>query len=249
MPTDPTEQPIVTRAKRVLREGGPAEVVRRGVPFVYEEFVRPWLPKDKRVVTFNGVQAQTGDVCAADRFVPWFEVPWYHSDVADYEEPLMTALRGTVSVGDDVVIVGGGWGVTAVVAAQLVGETGHVTVFEGSEQRVKDLYGTLDLNGVVDHVTVHHAIVGDPVALAGAPSGAERVSPGDLPECDVLEMDCEGSEVDVLSRLVSSPRAIVVETHRNEDEVRSELGQLGYRVVARDVEKPGEIFILTAEVD
>lgn len=247
MPTDPAEQSIATRTKRVLREDGPVEVLRRGVPFAYEEFVRARLPKHERVVRFNEVRTQAGDVCVADRFIPWFNVPWYHSDIADYEQPLINSLRETVSVGDEIVIVGGGWGVTAVVAARLVGEAGHVTVFEGSAQRVKDIHGTLSLNDLSGRVTVRHAIVGNVVALTGVPSGAEQVAPRSLPECDVLEMDCEGSEVDILSQLAIRPQTIVVETHRNEDKVRAELNRLRYKIISWGVEKPGEIFVLTAK--
>lgn len=246
---DDTRNPegtVLNRARRVYRENGPVEVLRRGIPFAYEEYLRPRLPKRERVVAFNGIPARTGDVCVADRVVPWFEVPEYNSDDPEYEQPLIEALESAVSAGDEVVIVGGGWGVTAVVAARATGASGSVLVFEGAADRISDMEGTLTLNEIRDRVTVRHAIVGEPMTLTGAPSGADHLRPDELPECDVLELDCEGAEVGILSRLAIKPRVVVVETHRNEQQVRGELDRLGYEVVDRDVEKPGEIFILTA---
>ena len=34
-----------------------------------------------------------------------------------------------------------------------------------------------------------------------------------LPPCDVLELDCEGAEVDILQKMIIQPRGILVETH------------------------------------
>lgn len=238
---------MISRAKRVFHEEGPIQVIRKGVPFVYKNFVRPHIPKHERVVRFNGIDARTGDVCAVDRFVPWFEIPWYNSDDQTYEEPLIESLRSTVETGDTVVIIGGGWGVTATVAASLVGPSGNVIIYEGAADRINDIKGTLKLNSVTDRVTVRHAIVGEPVALTGDPGHAEHIAPSDLPECDVLEMDCEGSEVDILPKLKIYPATLIVETHRNESTVRDELDNLGYKIVKRGVEIPNEIFILTAQ--
>lgn len=237
---------MISRAKRVYREEGPTQVVRKGVPFVYEEFIRPRLPKLERTVRFNGIEARTGDVCLADRFVPWFDTPRYNSDDPAYEQPLIEALRSNLEVGDSVVIVGGGWGVTATVAASIVGKSGSVVVYEGAADRISDIKGTLERNGVSDRVTVHHAIVGEPVTLTGAPENADHVAPGDLPNCDVLEMDCEGSEVDILPNLDIRPETLIVETHRNKPTVEGHLERLGYEAVDCGVEIPDEIFILTA---
>ena len=37
--------------------------------------------------------------------------------------------------------------------------------------------------------------------------------PEGLPECDLLELDCEGAEVEILTRMKIQPRTILVETH------------------------------------
>lgn len=240
---------VISRAKRVYREEGPAQVVQKGVPFVYEEFVRPYLPKQERTVHFNGIEARTGDVCLADRVIPWFETPWYNSSDPTYEQPLIDSLRSNIMEGDSVVIIGGGWGVTATVAASIVGESGSVVVYEGAADRIADIKGTLEYNGVSERVTVHHAIVGEPVTLTGARKNANHIAPSNLPDCDLLEMDCEGSEVDILQNLDIRPEALIVETHRNEPTVKDHLNSLGYELVNRGVELPDEIFVLTARRD
>jgi hypothetical protein len=39
-----------------------------------------------------------------------------------------------------------------------------------------------------------------------------QVTPAELPECDVLELNCEGSEIGILRNMTIRPRAIAVET-------------------------------------
>ena len=50
---------------------------------------------------------------------------------------------------------------------------------------------------VSKRLTVNHAIVGEAISVYGAPEDlAPRVvTPADLPECDVLALDCEGAEI------------------------------------------------------
>jgi hypothetical protein len=80
---------------------------------------------------------------------------------------------------------------------------------------------------------VEHAVVGDAVGVYGDDAGP-ILAVGQLPECDVLEMDCEGAELGILRAMVIRPRAVLVETHGNvggsSSEVAVSLGRLGYRV-------------------
>lgn len=236
---------IPSRARRVLYEEGGRVLLKKGFLLLYEDYLRPRLPKGEKTVNFNGISAKTGDVCIFDRIVPFFDPPWYNFDVPDYEQPLIEALTSSVSRGDTVVIVGGGWGVTAVVAARLVGDSGEVYVFEGAADRIPDIKGTLALNDVRDRVSIRHAIVGDPVALSGEAGDPDFVNPTELPQADVLEMDCEGSETGIIPNLENKPGYLIVETHRNESTVKEQLSEIGYQVINRGVEKEDEIFILT----
>ena len=67
-----------------------------------------------------------------------FLVPHPLDDIVNYEQTLIDALRSQIRIGDRVTIVGGGEGVTAVVAAKAVGEKGSVVVcFEGNSWNVR----------------------------------------------------------------------------------------------------------------
>jgi hypothetical protein len=77
------------------------------------------------------------------------------------------------------------------------------------------------LNEVDGIGKVHHAIVEK--AIAAGDKIAEREDTSDqstpivkaeeLPQCDVLEMDCEGAELDILRNMKVRPRVVLVETH------------------------------------
>ncbi len=135
------------------------------------------------------------------------------ADIPDYEEALILGLRAHVRSGDRVVIVGGGIGITAVVAARATGSSGRVTCYEGSRDQIALIEQVLDRNGCRDQVDVVHATVGSAKFVYGSSEGARAVQVKDLPECDVLELDCEGAERDILEGLSRRPRILLVETH------------------------------------
>lgn len=116
------------------------------------------------------------------------------------------------------VIVGGGYGITAVAAARAAA---GVTVFEPAGDRIASISRTLRLNGLEpDEVTVRRAAVGGITPHEAAKKGLDEaavsvVCPADLPPCDVLELDCEGAELPILRGLDpdSLPRVIAVEIH------------------------------------
>jgi len=88
-----------------------------------------------------------------------------------------------------------------------------VTVFEGG-QIASEVRQVAELNEVDYVVTVEEAIVGDPTTLyQGIADDAEFIDPADLPACDVLEMDCEGSELGILEGMQIRPRVLIVELH------------------------------------
>ena len=60
-----------------------------------------------------------------------------------------------------------------------------------------------------------HAVVGEAIAVYGVPDQLSTlvVSPAELPECDILELDCEGAESLILRNMAIRPRVIAVETH------------------------------------
>lgn len=224
------------RAVAVLRRDGPLGLMRRGIPFVHDRIVRPRLPRVYET-TYNGVTVRPGK--PLDGVLPWVD----DGPEPDHESGLVDAADEHVQRGDDVVIVGGGWGVTTVHVARQVGPAGSVVVYEGAASSAEKAAETARRNGVEDRVEIRHAVVETAVALRGDPEGADAVDAAALPDCDVLVLDCEGAETEILPALEVDPRTIAVESHGHygapSDAVTTALSELGYEVATRAVADEG----------
>jgi len=200
---------------------------------LYDRTIRERLPRTIGIL--NGVRARKPRLLDVTKEVP------------DYEAELVDALEATVEPNDHVVVVGGGLGVTSVVAAR---RGQRVTTYEAGRDRFERLRETLKINGVADRVEAHHALVGPKINVNG--ECAERaIAPDELPACDVLEIDAEGSEVGILKGIAQRPRVIIVECHAHRgapvDDVTDLLDRLEYEVVDEDAEcREKGIVILTA---
>jgi Methyltransferase small domain len=201
------------RSIQVLKKSGLTELSKRTFGYVYRRTMRKLLPTISEV-KYAGIPIsrvrKLGDT-AMSRFL----IPHPLEDIEDYEQALVSALKSQVCIGDKVVVVGGGEGVTAVVAAKAAGETGSVLCFEGSKWSVRLIRATAARNKVSNRLTVKHAIVGQAISVYGMQEdhSTRIVAPADLPQCDVLELDCEGAEINILRNMKIRPRAIVVESH------------------------------------
>lgn len=173
--------------------------------------------------------------------VPGTELDERRDHYPDHEGAVVAALRRRVRRGDTVAVVGGGWGTTTVVAARMTHFEGDVTTYEPSARMRALLRRTVEVNRVDEVVTVEPAAVG-PVSdsserIFGSADG-RTVAPSDLPECDVLELDCEGAELEVLRGIEFEPRLVAVEAHPHLDcprgAVRDELDRRGYEIVREE---------------
>lgn len=220
----------------------PASLERFGVyrlfRSAYDKYIRNLLPR--KIGVYNGVPVR-------DRAL---------LDVTDeqpeYEAPLVSGIERMVGTGNSIVIVGGGRGVSTVIAARAAGPSGKVTVYEGSREQYNRVEETVRLNRVADRVSVNFEVVGDAVSLWGGGERAEISNPEDLPHCDVLVLDCEGAEKEVVSNLTNPPSKVVVETHGDlgvtPEEMIETLDSRGYDVTGREVEVAERgIVILTAQ--
>jgi protein-L-isoaspartate O-methyltransferase len=198
------------KVRDIVRVEGVSGLAGRGIAYAYRRGVRPWLPG--KPVHYAGIPI-CHDRKWGDRLVPitWAPVP--RGDEPDFEATLVAGLNETVGSGDSVVIVGAGLGVTAVVAALRAGPLGKVECFEGSKQYVNYARQTAARNKVTN-VSVHHAVVAKSIFVYGDGSDVgAAMSPSKLPSCNVLQLDCEGAEVEILRELTSQPRILLVETH------------------------------------
>jgi hypothetical protein len=169
---------------------------------------------------------------------------------------LIPAIRAQVHSNDNIVVVGGGLGVSTVAAAEATGRTGTVNTYEASRNQFNITKSTVELNKLEEYVTVHHAIVGSYQSeyTHGSAGNAEIIQPSSLPNDDVLVLDCEGAELEILADLNQNYRTIIVETHgfldAPESEIENLLSENGYDVIERRVESESAgIVVLTAIKD
>lgn len=211
-------------------------MLRKSLPYLHLRHVRPHLPR--RDVRLNRYQVPTNRLF--DGLIPAVET---ESARPDYESGLVDGIDEYVREGDTVVIVGGGYGVTALAAAEKITSEGSVIVYEGAASSVDLIRQVVKSKGLADRVEVRHAVVGEPRSLRGDRGEARTVSPDALPDCDVLELDCEGTEMEILPAINKRPRVILVETHGMHDapsgEVASELQTMGYEIRSKVVADRG----------
>jgi hypothetical protein len=215
---------------------------RRIAGYLYRRTIRKLLPTIA-VVKYSGIPISR-ERKIGDAKMPAFLIPHPLEDIAGYEQTLIGTLQSEIRVGDKVTVVGGGEGVTAVVAAQAVGDTGSVVCFEGSGWGVRKVKGTAIRNKVSSRLTVKHAVVGEAINVYGDSGQLSTlvVAPAELPESDVLELDCEGAEIAILRNMTIRPRVIAVETHGYAGAptvvVKKLLEELGYAVEERGIAEP-----------
>lgn len=214
----------------------------RLVQLVYDHTLRPLLPR--KIAAFNGVPVR------APRLFDMTDVR------PAYEATLVDRIGAIVSRGDRIILVGGGFGVSAVHAARAAGDSGRVHVFEAAAGRADTVRETARLSRLDDRITVEHATVGSSVRVADDGPVAPTRSPSALSECDVLVLDCEGAERQILAELGPEwhPPVIVAETHpmfdAPPDVVRELLIDAGYEVFHETTEESphGTLTFLTARV-
>lgn len=209
---------------------------------LYNRVIRPYSPH--KISVCNGVAVK-------DR-AKLFD---FRDIFPNYESSLISAIRTQVKKGDSVIIVGGGFGVSTVAAAEATGRDGEVETYEGSAEQYRIVKNTTSLNKVNDCVNTNHAIVGPfldhSTETYGEPENAEIINPSSLHKPDVLVLDCEGAELEILGNLSHNPDIVIVETHgflhSPETDVREILSERGYDVINEGVESESRgIYVITA---
>lgn len=195
-------------------------MIRSAVQWLYDRTIREHLPRTIKV--YNGVALRVGRLLDRNVVDP------------EYKQSTIGPLREYTNHDDRVTVVGGGFGVSAVVAAH---HATSVVVYEGGLEMVDRVRDTAALNRVEDQIDVRAAFVGDDIDLYGAAVADERVAPSELEACDVLEMDCEGAEETILKDLEVRPRVIIVECHPqfgvDPSAIAQTLEERGYDIVER----------------
>lgn len=198
------------------------------IDYVYFHYIRHKLLTHNKTVEYNGVDFPGAKVSVFDWIVPGFE-----RGKPDYENPEADAIRTYCTEGENVVIVGGGYGITSVIAANKVSKEGKVITYEASEEMTSIARKTIAHNGVSDICEVRHTVVSEAHSTRGDVGSASVLPPDELPECDFLELDCEGAENMILKEMSIKPEVISVETHEGDgslEETKSILENDGYHI-------------------
>jgi hypothetical protein len=237
----------LTELNRIREERGVIDLIKCTPPLMYKS-IRNYVPSTSREVTFNGVKIANRRLFDG---ILWSSVylPPTESKPS-YKSPNIESLRDYIEVGDEVCIIGAGLGVTTVAAANQ-SESGKVHSYEASAQRVADINRVCELNGVSNRCEIKHAIIGDGIDIIGIAASEEVIHPTDLPECDVLELDCEGAEKTILEGLNKRPRTIIVETHPSKgaktQTIEEILRDKKYEIIERKSD-PSDGHVLIAEI-
>ena len=258
----------VRRGFEILKEDGVFQFLKSSAEYVapveyYNNTIWPLLPATSDYGTYNGVEVKGNHPMIIvnaknqniqhklfDGLVPW-NTP---SSISNFKQPNVKQIHNNYNKGDNIVIIGGGNGVSAVHSAKAVGADGRVQIFEGDYERIRDLKRTLKKNNVYDMCEINHCIVGN-AHFVESPGNADLIKPSKLPECDALEMDCEGAELNVLRDITKLPKKMIIELHHEKsyapysssEEIESILVEKGFHVKKYDGPWVDGLFVAVLE--
>lgn len=231
----------VDRMREMLHRDGLTNLLKRLWTYGYNQTVRPFLPSSSEsIVYYNGVPVIDTNGKIGDSLPLAGDIPLY-------EQPIIRNVHKYIEEGDRVVIIGAGWAVVSTVVAQQIGPDGECIAYEGSKEMVEKSRRTLEFNNVQDQVELKHTVVAENIGVWGEEGDAKRVRASELPQADVLILDCEGAERPILDELTYNPRVVIVEAHEGFEHVSSELLDRGYEIVDKELYVPSEeTYVLTA---
>jgi hypothetical protein len=227
---------ILSKILKAYREGGFRLVTIRAIR-KFHDFMEPILPVAEKV-SYNGVIVDENKVFSK-------LLGTNKTDEPDFEEKNVEAIKSHVKPNDEVLIIGGGWGVTAFYASNITqrGE-GKTKVVEASSDQIESLREVCQRDGMED-VELIHGVVGNPKKIWGEKKNPKRFYINDF-DPDVIQMDIEGSECEVLKVMKPKARVVIVESHGEygcgSDEVKTKLDNCGYEVENLGPERDKEKF-------
>ena len=165
------------KMRQIARASGVLGLGSRAMGFVYRRAIRPLLPltpvRYAGIVT--GIDRRWGDAS-----VPRLWAPFAERDAPSYEAALLRGLDQQVRQGDHVVVVGGGFGVTATFAAIRAGAAGKVECFEGAREGTERVRRTAERNGVEGRIAMGEKVIVNIKAFIDGHKPPDRVLPSML---------------------------------------------------------------------
>lgn len=239
---------ILSKIGKAVREGGISLLLVRSIRLFWDYQLRQFSPVTGCHTVIGGgneiayKQSRLGDKLFSTEILSY-----------NYESAILQSISHEVSFGDNVVVVGGGHGISAALSYKMSGK--KVTVFEASKERVLSIKNAAKVSD--SDFQIFHELVGEEVSVSGEIDSAGHRRPEDLPECDVLELDVEGSEASILSNLETRPEIIIVETHgvynSPTEKVERKLNELDYEITNKRIangtktHKEKDVNVLTAK--
>lgn len=196
---------LVSRGVRVLKKEGLFPFLKKSTRFIYRNTFRQFMPKSGKYQKYNSIAVEEKRI-GDDLLNVLPDNPSYEGQFVEY-------IREYVGEGDSVVIIGGYYGVSTIAAATQSGNGGSVITFEATPEGADRVRKTARFNDVEQSVTVKAASVGPIYNPKGRSPGDDKIPPSELPDCDVLAIDCDGCELDVLNNIEITPQTIIVEHH------------------------------------
>lgn len=242
----------LSSANRIRKELGYKQLFIKS----YAALVRPYLPTIGFKQRAKPLQYEGVTVDVAEKFLDSI-VPLNHpyNSNSNIELGLRLGHTAITQSGDRVIIIGGGNGISATTAANQVGPEGKVTVYDGMTGENHHRFGIshiekgLELNGVLDRCETRHGLIGTKESTVEMYNehmsyDVPVIHPSELPDCDILEFDCNGMELTILRNLSIRPRGMIIEIEApfykelyNRDvhpkEVLTEIERLGYTIIQR----------------
>jgi FkbM family methyltransferase len=195
---------------------------------------------------------------------PYWGAQSYGVITGEHERQVQEALRRTVTSGDVVWDVGANIGMLSLVAARMVGPTGHVVALEPDAQSAAAIRANAQANGMTVDVREQAAtartgdveliVVEDRLWSRIASVGEHglqserRTVAGialddlDAPAPTLIKIDVEGAELEVLdgmTRLLAEVRPVVLcEMHGKNAEFVAKMQAAGYAVINLDGPQP-----------
>jgi len=135
----------------------------------------------------------------------------FYTDNPTLEEQYVKYIRKYVEAGENVNIIGGRYGVSTAAAGKKVGEDGSVTTFEATAKGCEQTEKTIKLNDLENVASVVQAVIGCAVSIKL--ENEYKKHPEEISDCDTLAIDCDGCEFEVLQKISSTPKRLIIEHH------------------------------------
>lgn len=139
------------------------------------------------------------------------------SNFSNNEKAIISFHEHIYNPDDSVLIVGAGEGISMIYNLKR-NRRKRIVVIEGSLDQINIAKKNAKVNGIKkEKYQIKHGYMGNTNGIYGLKTGFSEVkfNINDFKYIDILELDCEGSEVEILESMNIKPKYIIVELHPN----------------------------------